>query len=251
MSDARALYLELLKKSLLGMIYEDPPASPARVHGWSSPQYIGKFREFGRDVPSQAHSMIGLRRMTNLQFCIEQVLAEGVPGDLIETGVWRGGAVIFMRGVLRAHGVRDRTVWVADSFEGLPAPDVKGHPADAAWVPSAGRISVSLETVRKNFSRYDLLDNQVRFLEGWFKDTLPGAPIERLAVLRLDGDLHESTRDALTNLYPKVPPGGFVIVDDYNLESCRSAVHEYREVHGIVEPIQDIDGSGVYWRRRP
>lgn len=248
-TDPRQLYLELLKRCLLGMIYEDPPTSAPTIGGYKTELYVAKFREGGRDVPSQAHSMIGLRRMNNLQSCIEQVLADGVPGDLIETGVWRGGAAIFMRGVLRAYGVTDRTVWVADSFAGLPAPEIATYPLDAEWLPSAGCIAVDIQTVQRNFERYGLLDAHVQFLQGWFKDTLPTAPITHLAVLRLDGDLYESTWDALTHLYPKVSQGGFVLIDDYNYASCRQAVHDYRARHGIDAPILDIDRIGVYWRK--
>lgn len=248
-TDLRQMYLELLKRCLLGMIYEDPPTSAPAIGGFKTERYIAKFRESGRDVPSQAHSMIGLRRMNNLQACIEQVLADGVPGDLIETGVWRGGATIFMRGVLKAYGITDRTVWVADSFEGLPAPDLATYPVDVYWATSAGRIAVDIATVRQNFARYGLLDEQVQFLQGWFKDSLPAAPITQLAVLRLDGDLYESTRDALTYLYPKLSAGGFVIVDDYNHEPCKQAVHDYRALHGISAPILGIDDIGVYWRK--
>lgn len=247
--DLRQMYLELLKRTLLGMIYEDPPTFAPTIGGYKTELYVGKFRESGRDVPSQAHSMIGLRRMNNLQLCIAQVLADAVPGDLIETGVWRGGATIFMRGILKAYGVTDRVVWVADSFEGLPTPDLETYPMDAHWVPSAGRIAVDIATVRRNFAQYGLLDKQVRFLKGWFKDTLPTAPITQLAVLRLDGDLYESTWDALTHLYPKLSLGGFVIVDDYNLASCRQAVNDYRARQGIVAPLVDIDNFGVYWRK--
>jgi hypothetical protein len=250
MTDTRNLYLDLLKRCLLGMIYEDPPISAPSIGGYTSKHYIPKFREAGRDLPSQAHSMIGLHRMNNLQNCIEQVLADGVPGDLMETGVWRGGATVFMRGVLKAYAVTDRAVWVADSFEGLPTPDVKTHPGDAVWVSSAGRFGVDIQTVRRNFERYGLLDDQVHFLKGWFKDTLPDAPIAQLAVLRLDGDLYGSTWDALTHLYPKLSAGGFLIVDDYNFESCRQAIHGYRQAHGVDEPILDIDGLGVYWRKQ-
>ena len=223
-ADTLLMYLDLLKRCLLGMIYEDPPTSAPTIGGYATKLYVGKFRETGRDVPSQAHSMIGLRRMDDLQSCIEQVLADAVPGDLIETGVWRGGATIFMRGVLKAYGVTDRRVWVADSFAGLPVADVEAHSANAFWAPYAGYFAVDLETVRRNFARYELLDDQVQFLPGWFKDTLPTAPIAQLAVLRLDGDLYESIHDALIHLYPKLSPGGFVIVDDYNYESCRQAI---------------------------
>lgn len=247
--DVRQLYLDLLKRCVLGMIYQDAPSMAMPIGGYVSCRYIPKVREWGRDVPGQAHSMIGLRRMNNLQHCIEQVLADNVPGDLIETGVWRGGATIFMRGVLKAYAVSDRRVWVADSFEGLPAPDVERYPQDADWATSAGSIAVPLETVQQNFARYGLLDEQVRFLKGWFKDTLPTAPIDRLALMRLDGDLYESTRDALVHLYPRLSPGGYVIVDDFNHTSCRQAVEHYRQQHSIQEPIRDIDGFGVFWRR--
>jgi hypothetical protein len=249
--DLRRRYLDLMKQVLVGMFDEDIPSLAFPIFGFVVRQperFVRQLREHGRDLPSRALSSIGMRRMDNLQVCIEQVLADGVPGDLIETGVWRGGACIFMRAVLAAYGVADRVVWVADSFEGLPAPDPH-VPVDAVWKESAGRLAVSIEEVRANFSRHGFLDEQVRFLQGWFKDTLPVAPIGRLAVLRLDGDLYQSTMDALTNLYPKLSPGGYVIVDDHNVVSCRQAVEDYRRTHAIDEPIIEIDGWAVYWRR--
>jgi O-methyltransferase len=197
--------------------------------------------------------MIGLERLNNLESCITDVIHRGIPGDLIETGVWRGGATIFMRGVLKAFRDTSRTVWVADSFQGLPRPDIDRYPQDAGdtYWESNNVFAVSLDEVRANFAKYGLLDDQVRFLEGWFKDTLPGAPIERLAVLRLDGDMYSSTADALTHLYPKLSVGGYVIIDDYNNEPrCRQAVDDFRAARGITEQIQDIDWTGVFWQRR-
>jgi hypothetical protein len=195
--------------------------------------------------------MIGLKRLDNLEFCIEQVITNGVPGDFIETGVWRGGATIFMRAVLKAYGVTDRCVWVADSFEGLPPPDARKYPPDAGdRLHEATALAVSLEQVKANFDRYGLLDDQVRFLKGWFRDTLPAAPIERLAVLRLDGDMYQSSMDALVNLYPKVSQGGYVIVDDYGaIPACRQAVNDYRAANGITEEIRDIDWTGIFWQK--
>ena len=242
--DSRALYLDLMQKCLLNTIYEDPPQDP-----WSAKTFDPVKRAGGFDWPSLAHSMIGQHRMANVRQAVETVVEEGVPGDLIETGVWRGGACIFMRAILQAYGIRDRRVFVADSFAGLPPPDPYRYPADAGdphhtYAP----LAVPLEQVRTNFAKYDLLDEQVVFLKGWFKDTLPQAPIERLAVLRLDGDMYESTMDALNALYHKVSPGGFVIVDDYALGGCKRAIHDFRQVHGIEEPIIAIDSIGVYWR---
>jgi O-methyltransferase len=179
------------------------------------------------------------------------VLKDGVPGDFIETGIWRGGSVILMRAILKAYGVTDRTVFAADSFEGLPKPDAGSYPADKGdrhWTYK--QLAVSLEEVRANFDRYGLLDDQVRFLKGWFKDTLPEAPIERLAVVRLDGDMYESTMTAMKALYPKLQPGGFLIVDDYGaLKGCKQAIEDYRTQYSINEPIEIIDWSGVYWRK--
>ena len=195
--------------------------------------------------------MIGRKRLDNIEFCVKDVLGRGVQGDLIETGVWRGGAVIFMRAILNAYGVTDRSVWAADSFEGLPRPNAKKYAADARdKFHTHSELAVSLDEVRENFRRYGLLDGQVQFLKGWFRDTLPTAPIERLAVMRLDGDMYESTMDALVHLYPKLSVGGYVIIDDYDaLPACKEAVHDYRRSQNITEEMQPIDWAAVYWRR--
>jgi hypothetical protein len=248
----RNLYLDLIKRTLAGLIYEDPPVVAYIIDIYRpvlQPSFIRKVRELGRDAPSQAHTAIGLRRLDNLQQCIERVLVDGVPGDLMETGVYRGGACIFMRAVLKAYGVTDRLVWLADSFAGMPTPDLAQFPIDAQLESMAGRLVVPLETVQRNFTLYKLLDDQVRFIQGWFSDTLPTAPVQQLAVLRLDGDLYESTWVALTNLYPKLSPGGFLIVDDWILPPARQAVEDYRQQAEITAEIHDIDGWSIYWRK--
>ena len=188
--------------------------------------------------------MIGLKRLANVRACVESVLADGVPGDLIETGVWRGGTTIFMRAVLKVHGVTDRAVWVADSFAGLPAPDANRYPHDLGdRLHTFPLLAVSLDRVRDNFRRYGLLDEQVRFLEGWFRDTLPTAPIERLAVLRLDGDMYESTILALESLYDRLSVGGYVIVDDFgSVDGCRQAVHDFRACAVSTIPSSQLIG---------
>jgi O-methyltransferase len=195
--------------------------------------------------------MVGLRRLANVRHCIESVLIENVPGDIIETGVWRGGTAIFMRGVLKAYGIEDRYIWCADSFRGLPAPSPDKYPADAdAHFQRRDILAVDVESVRRNFARYGLLDAQVRFLIGWFKDTLQEAPVQQLSVLRLDGDLYESTIQALDALYPRLSLGGYCIIDDYGVvDACRQAVDDYRGAHQISAGIMDVDGWCVYWRR--
>ena len=194
-------------------------------------------------------TMVGLARLEHLQTCIEQIVRSAVPGDLIETGTWRGGASIFMRGLLRALDVRDRHVWVADSFRGLPRPDGR-YAADARdGHHRYSDLAVALEDVRENFRRYGLLDDQVRFLEGWFRETLPTVSEVRWSLIRLDGDMYASTMDALENLYPQLSPGGYVVIDDGALAPCRQAVDDFRASNRIEDPIEWIDWTGFYWRR--
>jgi len=203
----------------------------------------------GRVLPTYADTMIGLKRLDNLQYCIEVVLREGVEGDLIETGVWRGGACIFMRAVLAAYGITGRKVFVADSCEGLPKPDERKYPADKSDKHHIDYLAVSKEVVENNFRKYGLLDDQVVFLKGWFKDTLPNAPVEKLSILRLDGDMYGSTMESLDYLYPKLSKGGFCIIDDYALRGCQMAVDDYRAKHQINSEMKEIDWTGRYWRK--
>ena len=265
------LYLDLLKRCLTRFDFDEDldPIVPGRlwkrqlwaemskrlerrgIVAYRKRPFEAWIREEGRDWPTRAETMIGLRRLENLQECVQAVVADEVPGDLLEAGVWRGGAGILMRAVLAVLGDTDRTVWMADSFQGLPKPRPE-HPADAEdqhWTQPF--LAVPMEEVKRNFTRYRMLDDRVRFLEGWFSDTLASAPIERLAVLRIDGDMYGSTMDVLEALYSKVSVGGFVIVDDYGeIPQCRAAVEDFRSMHKISEPLQRIDGSGVFWRRR-
>jgi O-methyltransferase len=223
-----------------------------RDHGWRVVRRGDPAaRDEGRDWPPTAETMIGTKRLDNVVESCVTALLDQVPGDFIETGVWRGGTTILMRAVLAALGDEDRRVWVADSFEGLPVPDATLYPADEGidW-SDVGVLKVGADAVRANFERYGLLDDRVRFLEGWFCDTLPDAPIGSISVLRLDGDLYQSTMDALVSLEPKVSSGGFVLVDDYGgWEPCRAAVDDYRAAHGITEPIHAVDWTGVWWRK--
>jgi O-methyltransferase len=205
-------------------------------------------RAEGRDWPCFGYTMVGHRRLDNVQECIERVIRDGVPGDVLEAGAWRGGVAILMRAVLRALGVTDRTVWVADSFAGLPKPTWT-EDQTTADLSEVDYMKVSLEQVQANFERFGLLDGQVRFLKGWFKDTLPSAPVEKLAVLRLDADMYSSTMDVLRALYPKVSDGGYVIVDDYHTwDSCRRAVDDFCREHGINNQAKQIDYASIYWQ---
>jgi O-methyltransferase len=263
--EVRDLYLELLIGALTHTIYEgvdrlQPPErlrkkmveaferSPER---WRALMDRERGRAEGRDWPKYAQTMVGLARLRNIRRCVETVLADDVPGDLIETGVWRGGVAILMRGVLKAHGVDDRQVWVADSFAGLPPPDAERYPSDReSWAHEVASLAVPVESVRENFRRYGLLDDRVRWVEGLFRDTLPKLRSNTWAVVRLDGDMYESTMDGLVNLYDGLSVGGFLIVDDLALEPCREAVEDFRRERGIEDPIEEIDWTGGYWQKR-
>ncbi len=268
------LYLDLLKKTLSYMLWPEPEhavkaedyadsrvkrAMFARAERWlagrrmrivKQPKLTEEQRETGQIWPERADTMIGLKRLDNLQFCVEDVLRRQIEGDFIETGVWRGGASIFMRAVLAAYDVTDRKVYVADSFQGLPKPDPQKHPADKDDpLHQFSELAISLEQVRSNFDKYGLLDEQVVFVKGWFAETLHKAPIDKLAVLRLDGDMYGSTIDALEALYPKLSPGGYCIIDDYALTTCKQAVDDYCAGNRIDVQIKPIDWTGAYWQK--
>lgn len=303
-ASAAQLYIDVVRRAVTNILYEDAPLSfydaehhqlrPAR--GFSLPRRVR-----GEDIPTEAHSMVGVRRLENLQACIEDVLRQGVKGDLIETGVLRGGAAIFMRAVLKAHHVTDRRVFACDTFVSQPVtapsaaeiavwkalqllariPSRRWRRRFFLWLqsrraqkrfpdsldPSDDLIEfvmwslrnasapvdtrgTGLDDVKSNFARYGLLDEQVVFLKGFFADTLPTAPIQALAVLRLDGDTYESTKDALSALYPKLSVGGYCIIDDYNaIPDCRCAVDEYREQQAIGDEVKAVDKIAIYWQK--
>ncbi len=197
-----------------------------------------------------ALTMTGRRRLGWLRRCVETVLDQAIPGDLVECGVWRGGSAMMMAGVLAARRVTDRAVWLADSFQGLPLTDGEVDYADVLAQANASGLAVSEAAVRAGFEELGLMSGAIRFLPGWFCDTLPAAPIGHIAVLRLDGDHYSSTMEALTALYDKVVPGGFVIIDDYALPRCAEAVDEFRAARGIAEPVERIDYTGIAWRKQ-
>ena len=300
--DPRQLYIDLLMRAVSNILYEDKPY-------WfledGDKKVIGKGfrldkRVEGEDFPSMSHTMIGIKRLRNLHYCIEQVIENNVPGDIIETGVFCGGASIFANGVLRAHNVTDRKVYACDTFAPplkppsplvttFALPIVKAlaaidHPrwrrmcypvlmkitgqdkrfplskdmgddfvSLIAWAlrhadSMMPEKKASLEHVKSNFARYGLLDENVVFLQGFFSETLPDAPIETLSVIRLDGDVYDSTMQAIEMLYPKLSPGGFCIVDDYlAFAECQQAISDYREQHNITDEIVEIDNIAAYW----
>jgi O-methyltransferase len=202
-------------------------------------------RAAGLDWPLHGLTMVGLNRLDDLQACVEAVVRDGVEGDLIEAGAWRGGASILMRATLDTLGA-GRTVFVADSFQGFPAADTLGD------LNATDFLAVPAEEVRESFTRFGLADG-VEIVPGFFEETLPRLADGRWALMRLDADTYEATRAALDALYPGLSVGGYVIVDDYGVmdrQECRRAVDEFRAEHGIVEPLEEVDWTCVRWRRQ-
>jgi len=303
------LYLDMVKRALCNLIYEDLALWSYGPEKQLEPvnRFDLRLRVLGQDMPIQAHTMVGWRRLTNIENCAASVIDAGVPGDFVETGVLRGGSAIFMRAILKAYGVTDRRVIACDTFEAPPErrntfvgnlakrplfklaswmtriPSDRWHlylyrqieQRQRSWPASANpspewvdlsldmvryleknqsliepKDTVSLAAVKSHFARYGLLDSQVLFLQGFFSDTLPEAPMEAVGILRCDGDTYESTRSVLDVLYEKVSPGGFVIVDDYHsFSDAKDAVDEFRAEHGIIDELIAIDESAVYWQK--
>ena len=263
-SDKR--YLSLLKKALAASLYEESAwalISSRSLLKNAVRRLLARFslrlllyrpydasaRENGADWPMFGFTMVGTKRLDNIQECIEDVVGKGVEGDFVECGVWRGGASILARAALDACGGADRIVWLADSFEGMP----KRQSADLTDLALDGidYLAVSLEDVKRNFSKFDLLDDRVRFVKGWFAESLPKASIGKISVLRLDADYYSSTMDALSSLFDKVSPNGYIIVDDYHVfNSCKSAITDFLAARTISPQLVEIDGSAVYWQKQ-
>jgi O-methyltransferase len=173
-----------------------------------------------------------------------------VEGDFIETGVWRGGMCIIAKAMYDELGM-NKKVYVADSFEGLPRPDPK-YEADRNDTHFLSEyLRVPQEQVEDNFKKLECLDDNVIFVKGWFKDTLPNLDIDKISILRLDGDMYESTINALDSLYSKLSVGGMCVIDDYHHAGCKKAVTDFRNNNNIRDSIIKVSPNPIdeihYW----
>ena len=202
----------------------------------------------GMDWPIEAETMIGVKRLDQFHKALITCDLEQIKGDVLEAGVWRGGAVIFAAAYLSQSNPLSRRVIAADSFDGLPPPDSR-YPVDAGDLHSTIEfLRVSEEEVRANFRKFGVSTDNVDFLPGWFEDTLPTLVNRSLAILRMDGDMYSSSTHILSALFDRVTPGGFVIVDDYHLQGARLAVHDFLDERGLSPEILHIDGMAAYFR---
>jgi len=181
--------------------------------------------------------------LEHLHKAIKDTVNRNIEGDFIETGVWRGGACILAKSIYNEIAPHKK-VYVADSFEGLPAPDLQNYPQDAGDTHYLDpMLSVSLEQVTENFNKFGLLDENVVFVKGWFKDTMPNLQIKKISILRLDGDMYESTIQVLDSLYDKLSIGGYCIIDDFHHPRCAQAIHDFRNKNGITSQIIKVDND--------
>jgi O-methyltransferase len=245
----RAAYLDVLKLALCDLTGTATGSVSRMMDGTLAWRELRgddrRFRAAGMDWPLHGLTMVGLNRLDDLQACVETVCRDGVPGDVIEAGTWRGGAAILMRATLDALGESGRTVYVADSFQGFPLADELGD------LNATDFLAVPAEEVREHFARFGLSAG-VELVEGFFEETLPALRDRRWAIVRLDADTYAATRAALEALYPALAVGGYLIVDDYGVmvrQECRRAVDEFRAEHGIGEPLEEVDWTCVRWRR--
>jgi hypothetical protein len=247
--ELRAAYLDLLKLCLTDLAGTSTTSVGALADGGVVARELHgddrRLRSAGMDWPLHGLTMVGLRRLDDLQACVETVVADGVEGDVIEAGAWRGGASILMRATLDTLGDA-RTVWVADSFEGFAGDE---SDPDAVALSAFDFLAAPVGDVRESFERFGC-DSGVELVPGYFEDTLPDLAGRRWAIVRLDADTYEATREALACLYPGLATGGYLIIDDYaSFEGCRRAVDEFRAEHGIAEPIEEVDFTCARWRR--
>jgi O-methyltransferase len=252
--ELRKAYLDLLKLTLCDLANARTESVMLTIDhtGMFSKQSTAEelvHRATGMHWSLHGLTMVGLTRLDDLQQCVESIVHDGVEGEVIEAGVWRGGASMLMRATLDSLG-DDRTIWLADSFEGFPEPDEDAFPADQERDLSRfDFLSVPVEEVRANFARLGL-DHGLKFVPGFFDETMPSLRGGSWCLVRLDSDTYEGTRLALDSLYPGLSVGGHLIIDDYHLlPECQRAVDDYRSEHGVAEPLESVDWNSARWRR--
>ncbi|TKD53174.1 TylF/MycF/NovP-related O-methyltransferase [Sphingomonas baiyangensis] len=237
----RTAYLDLLKRSITNYAYLGGEATFEDFR--CVDHYDVDAGQWRIDPLSRP---ITLLRKGQLDLIEEAVLLMdelNVPGDFLEAGIWRGGAVLFMRALLEAYEIGGRRVFAADSFAGIPANTRATNDPVDRW---SDRWVASEAEVRANIARFGLLDERVVFVPGFFEQSLPAMGQQRFALIRLDSDSYDSVETSLEYLYPLVSKGGLVIIDDWHLPGCRQAVEDYRARHGITDPIQEHDANAIW-----
>lgn len=286
-------YLTIIKKSLTGCL------DTAQPDNWqfniASTKAFKKFMTNG-----QVRTLIGLKRLDNIEQSIKHIITNKIEGDIVEAGCWRGGALLYLKACLDIYNHEEtnpRTIWGADLFpessslvtSRFKLLQLKGllkirnilpnhlkqrlahyvmeafpnEPYDKSTLSKIFALANSLTYIKKEdlistshhdlleaFKRYDLYDDSISLMPGWFSDTLSHMKknINHIALLRIDADFYQSTMDVLNHLYPKLSENGICIIDDYGgFSDCKRAVDEYRQQHHITAPLISVDGTCYYW----
>lgn len=203
------------------------------------------------------YTMTSAERLWSLMNAVRYVVEEGIPGDFVECGVWRGGSVMAMAQTLRSLGVTDRRIWLYDTFAGMTTPTTEDVEAGTGMSATAMLASTAVgdgnnvwcvagrADVEANVRSTGYPFEQFTFVEGDVAVTLPSDAPSSIALLRLDTDWYESTRLGLEILYPRLAVGGVCILDDYgHWQGARQAVDEYFERQGRRPFMHPIDYSG-------
>lgn len=204
------------------------------------------------------YTMGSYERLRNVYQLAQFAESEGLEGAFVECGVWRGGCAGVMAYVSKRYGSA-RPIHLFDSFEGLPDPSPEDGREASLYMEKVRRgkyaaryrCDAPLEWVEELFFRkLEITQSEVHIHKGWFTETIPlhKGEIDKIAILRLDGDWYESTRVCLDHLYEKVVPGGFVILDDYGYwEGCRKATDEFFKERSINPRMEKIDKCGYFF----
>lgn len=252
------LYLDTVRDTLTGAILRTASVPPMEGEAEALPRrpYHEETRWSGNDWCEFCYTMAGGARVQNVRDVVSSTIIEDVPGDFLEAGTWRGGCSIMARVVQHVLGeAESRRTYLCDSFSGLPP---SSQEKDSNRWNGMHFLEVSQSEVEDNVRRFVPLDDNLRFVKGYFAESLPRVRAElqrdgrQLAVLRGDGDMYESYLDILFNLYEFVPVGGYFICDDApSIQEAQQAIDDFRSLHGIAEPIQRVAGSvaGVFWRK--
>ena len=273
-------YLRFLMSMLSGLVFSCDLTAPLNSLSFC----MEPFRNGGVGVRSEklrrGTTMAGHARMESLVAMVKNIAEQGVPGSYLEAGVWRGGMSIVATAALQVYRLDSRPIYICDSYDGLPRPRKNSARVDENFYHDdrvyKRVLSVGEQQVLQNFDLFGVTRDKVVPIKGYFVDSLP--PLrkalrrrgETLAILRMDGDMYDSTVDILYNLYDLVQVGGYIIIDDYGwdwgvskehsqqgrpsvgLFGAKDAVLDFRLLHGIEDNehhIHDIDGGGAWFRK--
>ena len=261
--EARYGYLQVLNSLVTGMIYGSAEKSVGpglQISKHKLNNMLIENRLNGLDWTYLGYTMTGTKRIGTIEFLLKDIFDKKIAGDFVETGVWRGGSSIFARGVIRAYHEGFRSSYVCDSFAGLPPGKIIFGVGDMNW-DNTPYLEVNSLEVAKNFHSVSMLDPNVIFVQGFFNNSMPHLKKQmgKISILRLDGDIYESTVDVLYHLYDKVEIGGYIIIDDWNKDDltpptpfpAKTAVLDFFKVHNINDAeIITIDPIAIYWQKK-